>query len=110
MITCVYLLLFYYLVLSVLSGLHTAFHHSHPHGLTHPKTYLRCDFLLARCSLYLAFCLAAPDPWAPVIYFFFLALVFTLSSLGPPFDAPLKVMPPSNILSKSSMICFLNDE
>lgn len=35
---------------------------------------------LARCWRYLAFCRADPLPWAPVIYFFFLALVFTLPS------------------------------
>ena len=53
---------------------------------------------LARCWRYLAFCFALPEPCAPVIYFFFLALVFTLSSsfFGP--DDPLKLMPFSNIL------------
>ena len=53
---------------------------------------------LARCWRYLAFCFALPEPCAPVTYFFFLALVFTLSSsfFGP--DDPLKLMPFSNIL------------
>lgn len=40
--------------------------------------YFQCLCLLARCSRYLAFCRAEPLPCAPVIYCFFLALVFTL--------------------------------
>ena len=70
-------------------------------------SYLFCDFLLARCSRYFAFWRALPEPCAPVTYFFFLALVFTLSSvfLGP--EEPLKLIPFSNILWKSSVILML---
>ena len=66
-----------------------------------------CDFLLALCSRYLAFWRALPDPCAPVMYFFFLAFVFTLSS--PPllfFGAPLKTMPVSMISSISLMLAY----
>ncbi len=65
--------------------------------------FFRCDLRLALCSLYLAFWRAEPEPWAPVTYFFFLALVFTLSSSFFWVDAFLKPMPLTSISSKSSM-------
>ena len=55
-------------------------------------------FLLARCSRYFAFCIAEPEPCAPVMYFFFFALVFTFPSScfgrSPPLpnDMPLTKM------------------
>ena len=58
--------------------------------------------LLALCSRYLAFCLAEPLPWAPVMYFFFLALVFTLSDSLFPEELFLKTMPPSKMSVKLS--------
>ena len=73
--------------------------------------FFLCEALLARCCRYLAFCLAEPEPCAPVIYFFFLALVFTLSSsLGPPLEAPLKTMPCSMISSMSDIIVIIKRE
>lgn len=64
--------------------------------------FLRCDLRLALCCRYFAFCRAEPLPCAPVIYFFFLALVLTLSSsfsLELPFL--LKTNPPMMMLSMS---------
>ncbi len=63
--------------------------------------------LLARCSRYLAFCIAEPEPCAPVIYFFFFALVFTLPSScfgrSPPL---LNEMPLTRMSSKSLIVLF----
>ena len=61
-------------------------------------------FLLARCSRYFAFCRAEPLPWAPVMYFFFFALVLTLPSSSFLFDAPPRPheMPLAMIASISS--------
>ena len=60
---------------------------------------------LALCSRYFAFCLAEPEPWAPVMYFFFFALVLTLPSscfgLVPPREND---MPLTRISSKSFAI------
>ena len=57
---------------------------------------------LALCSRYFAFCLAEPEPWAPVMYFFFFALVLTFPSscfgLVPPRE---NEMPLTRISSKS---------
>ena len=61
--------------------------------------------LLARCSRYFAFCLAEPLPWAPVTYFFFLAFVFTLPSLGSLRSPPRpKLMPLIKMSSKSLIV------
>ena len=46
--------------------------------------------------------LADPEPWAPVMYFFFLALVFTLSDSLFPEELFLKTMPPSKMSVKLS--------
>ena len=60
---------------------------------------------LARFSRYLAFCCAEPLPCAPVIYFFFFALVFTLSSSDFFFCPPRpKLMPFIRMSSKSLII------
>ena len=60
---------------------------------------------LALCSRYFAFCLAEPEPWAPVMYFFFFALVLTFPSscfgLVPPRE---NEMPLTRISSKSFAI------
>ena len=55
---------------------------------------------LALLSRYLAFCLADPEPWAPVMYCFFLALVFTFPLPSESFFSPprLKEMPFSKML------------
>ena len=59
---------------------------------------------LARCSRYLAFCLAEPLPCAPVIYCFFLALVFTFFSDRGVAEEPLrKVIPPPEMMSSMSI-------
>ena len=59
---------------------------------------------LARCSRYLAFCLAEPLPCAPVIYCFFLALVFTFFSDRSVAEEPLrKVIPPPEMMSSMSI-------
>ena len=63
---------------------------------------------LARCWRYLAFWRADPLPWAPVIYCFFLALVFilplSLSCLG----ALRNTSPPPAIISSMSMLSGFN--
>ncbi len=60
---------------------------------------------LALCSRYFAFCLAEPEPWAPVMYFFFFALVLTFPSscfgLVPPRE---NEMPLTRMSSKSFAI------
>ena len=60
---------------------------------------------LALCSRYFAFCLAEPEPWAPVMYFFFFALVLTFPSsclgLVPPRENEI---PLTRISSKSFAI------
>ena len=58
---------------------------------------------LARCFRYFAFCLADPEPCAPVMYFFFLALVFTLPSPSLGWEAGWKTMP----FSMTSLIDFM---
>ena len=59
--------------------------------------------LFARCRRYSAFILAAPEPCAPVMYAFFLALVFIfLSALG--FEAPLLNVIPCKIVFEISSI------
>lgn len=63
--------------------------------------------LLALCLRYLAFCLAEPLPWAPVTYFFFLALVFTLSDSLFPEELFLKTMPPSKMSVKLSDMLYM---
>ena len=61
--------------------------------------------LLARCSRYFAFCFAEPLPWAPVMYFFFLAFVFTLPSVESLRSPPRpKLMPFIRISSKSLIV------
>ena len=60
--------------------------------------------LLARCWRYLAFCRALPEPCAPVIYFFFLALVFTLPASSEDGFAFRKTMPPPEIISSMSVM------
>ena len=62
-----------------------------------------CDLRLARCWRYLAFCLALPEPCAPVIYFFFFAFVFTLLPSVFSLGAPLKFIPFSMMFWKSSI-------
>lgn len=61
--------------------------------------------LLARCSRYLAFCLAEPLPCAPVMYCFFLALVFFFSWRSP-LGAFLNTMPPPAIMSSMSIMVW----
>ena len=67
---------------------------------TWPVNYYLCR--LALCSRYFAFCLAEPEPWAPVMYFFFFALVLTFPSscfgLVPPRE---NEMPLTRMSSKS---------
>ena len=61
-------------------------------------------FLLALFFLMSAFILAEPEPWAPVMYFFFFALVLTFVSCGAfsRFGPPRNVIPPRITASMSS--------
>lgn len=90
MITCVYLLLFYYLVLSVLYGLHTAFHHSHPHGLTHHEDLLTLRLSVGPLFPVLSFLLGSTRPMGASDIFLFLSLGLHLILFGSALRRPLK--------------------
>lgn len=64
--------------------------------------YFLCLFALF--FLMSAFILAEPEPWAPVMYFFFFALVLTFVSCGAfsRFGPPRNVIPPRITASMSS--------